>query len=290
VHGENQGIPHRSLVIGGTGLVGGYIVEHLLRRGQRPLAMSRSPHPQSEIEWIFGDLRKPDELELPPFATLYCTADATLLANALPQLLAHPPARVVAFSSTSVITKQDTEVPAEREMIRRLIEAERKIAAVCEQHNVGWTILRPTLIYAEGRDTNITPLSRLIRRFGFMPLVGGAPGLRQPVHAEDLAIGAIEATASPAAVNKFYSLPGAETLTYKEMIGRVFDGLNLPRRTVSVPPLLWRAGFVVVKPLFPGANVAMGIRMMKDMTFDSGPAVQDIGWKPRSFKPTFDRA
>lgn len=30
-----------------------------------------------------------------------------------------------------------------------------------------------TLIYAEGRDTNITPLSRLIRRFGFMPLVGG---------------------------------------------------------------------------------------------------------------------
>ena len=131
--------------------------------------------------------------------------------------------------------------------------------------------MRPTLIYAEGRDTNITPLSRLIRRFGFMPLVGGAPGLRQPVHAEDLAIGAIAAAASPAAINKFYSLPGAETLTYREMIGRIFDGMGLPRRTVSVPPLLWRAGFVLAKPLFPGANVAMGIRMMKDMTFDSTP-------------------
>ena len=100
-----------------------------------------------------------------------------------------------------------------------------------KQHNVGWTILRPTLIYAEGRDTNITPLSRLIRRFGFMPLVGGAPGLRQPVHAEDLAIGAIAAASSPAAINKFYSLPGAETLTYREMIGRIFDGLRMPRRT-----------------------------------------------------------
>lgn len=285
---ENQDTPRRSLVIGGTGLVGGYIVEHLLRRGQHPLAMSRSPHPQSDIEWIYGDLRKPDELELPPFETLYCTADATLLASALSQLLVHSPSRVVAFSSTSVITKQDTEVPAEREMIRRLTEAEREIAAVCERHEVGWTILRPTLIYAEGRDTNITPLSRLIRRFGFMPLVGGAPGLRQPVHAEDLAIGAIEAAGSPAAVNQFYSLPGAETLTYKEMIGRVFDGMNMKRRTVSVPPLMWRAGFVVAKPLFPGANVAMGIRMMKDMTFDSGPAVRDIGWKPRAFKPMFD--
>jgi hypothetical protein len=27
----------KSLVIGGTGVVGGYIVEHLMRRGERPL-------------------------------------------------------------------------------------------------------------------------------------------------------------------------------------------------------------------------------------------------------------
>ena len=163
-----------------------------------------------------------------------------------------------------------------------------KIAAACEQHDVGWTILRPTLIYAEGRDVNITPLSRLIRRFGFMPLVGGASGLRQPVHAEDLAIGALAAAASPAAVNKFYALPGTETLTYREMIGRIFDGLGMPRRTISVPPWLWRAVFLLAKPLFPGANVAMGIRMMKDMTFDCGPAARDFGWNPRAFNPVFD--
>ena len=117
-----------------------------------------------------------------------------------------------------------------------------------------------------------------------MPLVGGAPGLRPPVHAEDLAIGALAAASSRAAINKFYSLPGAETLTYREMIGRVFDGLGMPRRTIPVPPLLWRAGFRLAKPLFPGANVAMGIRMMKDMTFDSTPAVRDFGWNPRALQ------
>ncbi len=137
-----------------------------------------------------------------------------------------------------MITKQDTEIEAEREMIKRLADAGARIAAVCKQHNVDWTILRPTLIYAEGRDTNITPLSRLVRRFGFMPLVGGAPGSRQPVHAEDLVIGALAAASSRAAINKFYSLPGGETLTYREMIGRIFDGLGMPRRTISVPPLL----------------------------------------------------
>jgi nucleoside-diphosphate-sugar epimerase len=280
--------PPRSLVIGGTGLVGGYIVEHLLRVGQRPLVLSRSHRSAPGIDWFHGDLAKPDSLKFPAFATLFCTADAILLANALPRLFNPSLKRVVAFSSTSVITKQDTEIEAEREMIARLADAERRIAATCEAHSVGWTILRPTLIYAEGRDTNITPLSRLIRRFGFMPVVGGAPGLRQPVHAEDLAIGALAAAASRAAINKFYALPGAETLTYREMIGRIFDGLRMPRRSIAVPPLLWRAGFFLGKSLFPGANVAMGIRMMKDMTFDSTPAVRDFGWHPRTFNPKFD--
>jgi nucleoside-diphosphate-sugar epimerase len=278
----------KSLVIGGTGLVGGYIVEHLLRVDQRPFALSRSLQDKPGVDWFRGNLENPGTLNFPAFTTLYCTADAVLLANALPRLFNPSLRRIVAFSSTSVITKQDTEVAAERDTIRKLLDAERRIAAACEQRNVGWTILRPTLIYAEGRDTNITPLSRLIRRFGFMPLVGGAPGLRQPVHAEDLAIGALAAAASRAAINKVYSLPGAETLAYREMIGRIFDGMRLPRRTISVPPSLWRAGFVLAKPLFPGANVAMGTRMMKDMTFDPTPAIRDFGWNPRAFNPVFD--
>jgi nucleoside-diphosphate-sugar epimerase len=275
-------------VIGGSGVVGSYIVGHLVRQGERVLALSRLPRQRAGVEWIRADLLKPDTLILPAFSTLYCTADAVLLADALPHLLNSSVKRVVAFSSTSVLTKQDTKVAEEREMIRQLAEAERRIIAACEQRHVGWTILRPTLIYAEGRDTNITPLSRLIRRFGFMTLVGGAPGLRQPVHAEDLAIGAIAAAASQVAVNKFYSLPGAEILSYREMIGRVFDALHLPRRLISVPPWLRRACFGLAKPLFPCSNVAMGIRMMKDMTFDATPAVRDFGWNPRAFRPIFD--
>jgi nucleoside-diphosphate-sugar epimerase len=281
---ENQG----SLVIGGTGLVGGYILDHLLRGGERPSALSRFEQNKPGVDWFCGNLEQPDTLSLPPFATIYCTADAILFAKALPRLLNPALKRVVAFSSTSVITKHDTEIPAERHAMKELANAERQIAALCERHSVGWTILRPTLIYAEGRDVNITPLSRLIRRFGFMPLVGGGPGLRQPVHAEDLAIGAISAARSAAAANAIYAVPGGETLAYREMIGRIFDGLGMPRRTISVPPLLWRAGFLMARPLFPHSNVAMGMRMMKDMTFDSSPAIRDFGWSPRKFNPVFD--
>jgi nucleoside-diphosphate-sugar epimerase len=280
--------PAKSLVIGGTGLVGGYIVDRLVRAAERPLLLSRSAPQRSDADWIRGDLRQPDQLDLPPFATLYCTANAALLADALPRLFNPGLSRVVVFSSTSVLTKLESEIESERETIRRLLAAEQQIAMLCEQQGIGWTILRPTLIYAEGRDRNITPLSRLIRRFGFMPLVGGGTGLRQPVHAEDLAIGAMAAARSPKARNRIYALPGGDTISYREMIGRIFDALRLPRRTVHVPTVLWRAGFALARPLFPGANVAMGIRMTKDMAFDAAPAIEDLDWHPRGFKPCFD--
>jgi nucleoside-diphosphate-sugar epimerase len=280
----------KSLVVGGTGVVGGYIVQHLILAGERPLALSRSPRSTPGVVWFQGDLQNPETLEFPPFTTLYCTVDAVMLPAALPYLFNASLKRIVVFSSTSVLTKIDSEIVAERQMWQNLADAEQKIVAACEQRNIEWTILRPTLIYAEGRDQNITPLSRLIRRFGVMPAVGGASGLRQPVHAEDLAIGAVAAASSASAANKFYSLPGGETLTYREMVGRIFDGLRQPRRAVPVPAYLWRAVFAFVKPLFPGANVAMGTRMMVDMTFDCSPAKQDFGWNPRMFHPTFDEA
>jgi nucleoside-diphosphate-sugar epimerase len=278
-----------SLVIGGTGVVGSYIVEQLRRNGHHPFALSRWPQSSKSIRWIRGDLERPDTLKLPEFTTLYCTTDPVLLANILPRLVNSSLRRIVVFSSTSVVTKQDSELAPERDLIGKLADAEQRIRATCESRGVEWTILRPTLIYAEGRDSNITPLSRLIRRFGFMLLVGGAQGLRQPVHAEDLAIGAISAASSTLAANRIYSLAGGETLTYNEMIGRIFDSLRLPRRTISVSAFLWRAVFIFAKPLFPGANVAMGLRMIKDMTFDSAPAVQDFGWNPRRFNPNFDQ-
>ena len=114
-----------SAVIGGTGVVGSYIVGHLVRRGERVLALSRSLRQEGGVEWIRADLLKPDTLVLPAFSTLYCTADAVLLADALPYLLNSGAKRLVAFSSTSVLTKQDTEVDEEREMIRQLAEIGR---------------------------------------------------------------------------------------------------------------------------------------------------------------------
>ena len=171
--------------------------------------------------------------------------------------------------------------------MRRLAEGEQQTIDICERMGVGLTVLRPTMIYDEGRDGNITRLAALIERLGFLPLAGNGDGLRQPVHADDLAIGAIRAASSESARNKIYALPGSDTITYREMTGRVFDGLGKPRRIISLPPMLWRAAFALASPFLPRANVAMGNRMAKDMVFDASPAIKDFGWNPRGFRPQF---
>ncbi|MGM4968765.1 SDR family oxidoreductase [Tardiphaga sp. 1201_B9_N1_2] len=275
-------------MIGASGIVGGYIVEQLVRSGQRPQALSRQPRQSAGVDWLQGDLAVPAALQVPAVKTLYCTVEIGLLAKALPQIATPSLKRVVAFTSTSIVTKINSEIPSERELLQRLADGECRLGAVCEKLGIEWTILRPTVIYAEGRDGNVSRLARLIKRFGFLPLMGSGAGLRQPVHAEDLAIGAIAAAGSSAAMNRIYAVPGGEILSYREMVGRIFDALGKARRIVSVPPLLWKIAFTLAKPLLPHTNVAMGNRMAKDMTFDASAAIRDFRWRPRGFQPRFD--
>jgi uncharacterized protein YbjT (DUF2867 family) len=279
----------QSIVFGASGIVGGYIVERLVAAGERPIALSRSPRNDKPITWLQGDLGRPQDLVLPPFETIYCTVEIGLLADALPTICTPSLKRVVAFTSTSIVTKIESEIEAERDLLRRLADGENRLIETCTRLGIGWTILRPTVIYAEGRDGNVTRLARIIEKFGMLPLMGKAAGLRQPVHAEDLAIGAIAAATSDAAADKIYALPGGETLSYREMVGRIFDALGKPRWIISAPPMVWEIAFALAQRFLPQANVAMGRRMSKDMVFDASPAIGDFGWSPRKFRPRFDR-
>ena len=71
------------------------------------------------------------------------------------------------------------------------------------------------------------------------------------------------------------------------MAERIFEGLGMRPRIVSVPPPLWRAALALAQPLLPGASAAMGARMDQDLAFDPGPAARDLGWTPRNFHPRF---
>ncbi len=279
--------PARVLVLGATSLIGRFALPRLVAAGVSVGAVSRQPGGDGAgLVWVQADIQAPD-LVLPPAEAALSLSPIWLLPTALPALKRAGVTRLVAFSSTSRFTKAQSPEPEEREVARRLAEGEAALAAFCEAEGIGWTVLRPTLIYAEGHDANVSRMARLIARFGVFPLAGEGGGLRQPVHADDLATAAIEALRRPESLNRSYDLPGGETLTYRAMVVRIFHGLGRRPRILTVPPRLWRLGLELAGSFLPGVNPAMGARMDTDLAFDSAPALRDLGWRPRPFRPNF---
>ena len=275
------------LVLGATSLIGAFLLARLKAAGIEPISLSRRP-PTDDVCWVDADLADPNLAdELPAIATVFSLSPIWLLPQALPALKARGMVRLVAFSSTSRFTKRDSPNAAERAVAQSLADAETQVEAFCAAHGVAWTLLRPTLIYVEGRDGNVTRLASLIRRFKVLPLSGRGEGLRQPVHAADLAEGAIAAATAAAAHDRAYDLVGGETLTYRVMAERIYAGLGRRPAIVSLPTWLFRGLLTLAKPFYPGATATMGDRMAQDLTFDDTDARRDFGWKPRDFRPKF---
>ncbi len=293
------------LLLGATSLIGRFLTPRLADSGFQTFAISRAPPRGHErdvqqkaaggsqgisgvLQWAHGDLTAPDTLPaLPPADVIISLSPIWLLPPALSDLLATGASRLIAFSSTSRVTKIQSPVEAERKVAMRLAEGEDQTLRQCAARGVACTLLRPTLIYAEGQDRNVSRLADLIRRFGVLPLSGAGEGRRQPVHADDLAWAALAVLDAPATFGRVYDLPGGETLTYRTMVERVFEGLGRKTRILAVPPPVWRLGLTMASPFLKGATSAMGDRMAQDLTFDPTAARTDFGWSPRAFRPRF---
>jgi nucleoside-diphosphate-sugar epimerase len=115
---------------------------------------------------------------------------------------------LVATSSMSA-SKRDSPVEADRALSARLRAGEAAVIAQCERLGIAWTILRPTMIYGAGLDRNLTPVARMARRTRVLPMPQ-ASGLRQPVHAEDVALAAIAAVRDGAAAGRIVEIGGGE--------------------------------------------------------------------------------
>jgi len=210
-------------LIGATSLVGECLLPLIERKGMRVIAFSRSSGNPAKggIEWRqLGDHpftdTAPDEVE-EVIDSWICVAPIWVLPEHFHLLETHNVRRVVALSSTSRFTKGKSSDPGEQELARRLAGGEDALRTWAEARGVEWIILRPTLIYGRGRDKNITEIMNFISRFGFFPMFGRAKGLRQPVHAEDVAQACLAALEESAQINHAYNLSGGETLSYREM-------------------------------------------------------------------------
>lgn len=285
---ERNGARGRALILGAGSQIAGSLSQRLSVSGWHGQALSRNApptHAHLAPAFSWGRFDASECRKLPgAWDVVFSVVPLWLLPPLVPSVRGAK--QIIAFSSTSVFAKAVSPDPAERELAERLAEAERAVANACRSARMNYTLLRPTLVYGSGRDRNVSRIADFIRRWGFFPVLNPARGLRQPVHAEDLALAAIACVGNPEARNASFDLPGGELLTFKEMVTRVF--VSMGRRPVffPVPQAVVNLSPALLGKLLPkGFSPAVLWRMNRDQCFSLDPAARALGYRPRAFQP-----
>lgn len=265
--------------------MGRFLLPRLLARQAQVQAVSRTP-PRTDaapqLTWYEGDLHDP-ALIAPSGADVIVSLGPL---DAFSLWFEREPAagvrRVIALSSMSAQSKHASSDPAEREIAERLVAAEQRLARVAQARGIAWTVLRPTLVYGDGRDRSLAPIARFARRWHILPIPAGASGLRQPVHAGDVATAIDAVVDCSASAGKVYPLGGGEQLRFDDLLRRLraaLPGVVLP---LPVP----RLALHIAQRLRAGNTRISGAalqRLRAPLIADNGAAQRDFGYAPRAF-------
>ncbi|TCV91299.1 nucleoside-diphosphate-sugar epimerase [Luteibacter rhizovicinus] len=266
-------------VIGASSQIGHFFLPRIVATGRDVVALSRQPHLSTpSVRWLAGALpHMPDVGEVEAIVS-FGPLDglATWLADAS---LAGTP-HVVATGSMSAETKKASAMAAERELSERLRASEVLLAESCDRRGMPWTVFRPTLIYGAGMDKSLTALAHRACATHVFPLLAGR-GLRQPVHADDIAAAVVAAVERDGARRRIFQIGGSERLTSGDMFRRVRRSLSATTLPLPVP----RTVLQLAARLLPGIRGAID-RLDNDLIADNADLIDVLGVVPRPFAPS----
>lgn len=273
------------LVTGATGFTGSYVVPLLVRDGAHVRCLVRSTSdtrrlpPGAQIELAEGDLSDQSALER-------ALRGVDVLVNIASLGFGHAPNIVNAAVATGVrralfisTTAIFTTLNAPSRSVR--LAAEETIRA----SGLDYTILRPTMIYGSSRDRNMCRLILYLRRWPAIPVFGSGEHLQQPVYVEDLAEAVARSLATERTVGRSYNVSGAAPLSYNRVIDTVCEALGRKARKVHLPvaPLVSALKTLERLPLRLPVKAEQILRLNEDKAFEHTAAVEDFGYRPRSF-------
>ena len=266
------------LVFGATGAVGSFVLRQLPGRFH-VIGVSRHSQP-GPGHWICADLNDRDAA-WPDVDIVISAGPLDGFAQWLQRYSGRTLRRVIALSSMSAQTKRDSDDVHERELSRRLRSCESEVLTACASGDIACTLFRPTLIYGAGTDRSLARIARFAWRWRILPIPVGATGLRQPIHAQDIASACLAVMDSPTTFAKTYSLGGAERLRFDSLLERLRHSLPIFVLPIPIPITLLH----LVGKLGTVASItpAMILRLREPLIADNDPAVRDFGFCPRDF-------
>jgi uncharacterized protein YbjT (DUF2867 family) len=288
----------RLLVTGGSGFLGGYVLAEAVRRGHECVALARSSEAARKVG-ARGAIPLDGDLDdgAAPLGLAFAGARCDALVNLASLGFGHAPAIVAAalaaeldravFVSTTAVT---TGLPVASKAVR--LSAEEAIRS----SSLGWTILRPTMIYGAPEDRNLSRLLALLARAAraprpaglplVLPLPGDGTRLQQPVHVADVAAAVLSAVERPATWIRSYDIAGPEPLTFAELLHASCAALGCRAWLVPVPlsPVIALSRCLEWFGRRPNVRAEQWARLGEDKEFPIDAAVRDLKYAPRPFE------
>jgi len=253
-------------IIGGTGFVGGYVVDALLDGGRdvnllvRPGSESKV-HRIDEVRVISGNLESTDAL-----GKVLADCDAVIY---MVGLLREFPRRGITFEQTQYQGVVDTVAAAQAQGVKRMLlmsaigvkdpgtkyqQTKRRAEVHALDSGLDVTVLRPSVIFGDPRGT-MEFATQLYRDMVKPPLpaVAFAGVEMSPVYIEDVAAAFVAALADDATIGKVLELAGPEVLGWDEMVRRVAAAAGKPKILLPMPLWIMRVGATLFDwlPFYP---------------------------------------
>ena len=271
------------LLTGATGLLGGALLDLLLANGHEVRCLVREDSPRAQLldarhaEVVRGDAGDAGALAraLPGADALVHVAGIAYSPAVLEAARGRGDLRLVVVGSTSA----HSAYPFRAALKLRMEELVRA-------SGLAYTIARPSMIYGSELDKNVHRLLRFLDRSPVFPMFGSGENLWQPVYYKDCARGVYEALVRPAAVGQSYDLPGAEPLTYLEMVRTAAGTLGRKPRIVRVPLEPARRVLAAAEALrlpLPVRSEQV-LRLREDKAYPYDKAKRELGYAPRTFE------
>jgi len=292
----------RVALIGGTGFVGGYLVDELLDAGHHvSLLVRRGSEDKVQADvWrkIPGDVSGESAIEATVEGCdglIYCVG-----------ILRESPAQGITFESLQFDGVVRAVDAAKNKGVRRFLlmsangakvpgtsyqETKKRAEDYVLSSGLDATVFRPSVIFGDpkGKMEIATQLYRDIVKPpvpapGFLTSAGQI--LMSPVHVGDVSQAFVNALTDDAAIGKTYELGGPEVLSWSDMIRRVAKAAGRDKWVLPVPVELMKIGATLLDwlPFFPVTRDQLTM-LAEGNTADPSIIESLIGRPPAAFTP-----
>jgi uncharacterized protein YbjT (DUF2867 family) len=286
------------LVTGGSGFIGSHIAKQLISEGQdvRVLIRNRGRAEQEgrlkklEVEWIEGDVLKPETLSNAMHgvdAVIHTVAIAVEKGTLTFERVNEQGTVNVVEAATEGNVKRLinlSQLGADPSLPYRFMASKGKAQEYVANSQLDWTAFRPSVVWGPEDEfantfARLIPLTPLI-----FPIIGDESTRFQPIWVGDVAEAIVKSIDDPKTIGREFELGGPEILTLEEIERRTLAALNASRLFIRFPLPLLQIIVRMMEALLPSPPVTRSLlELLSVSNVTTQNALSEFISEPRSF-------